>query len=137
MKRVRRSPSPPGTSNGHTSGLEMPSLSLSILGVEPVDEFIKEVADFVHHTIMTRPDIPNAKIEVEAKIGILRERLSGQRLALPVLVETSASPFLCCSGMSLPTSFFVVQFLRRISQTFVLNPTCRWYVPFSSCEDGF
>src|SRR6266498_2819321 len=88
MKRVRRSPSPPfqTPSNGHTSGLELPALSLSILAVEPVDEFIKEIADFVLHTIMTRPDIPNARVEVEAKIGILRERSSGQRLALPVLV---------------------------------------------------
>src|SRR6266571_4928802 len=123
MKRVRRSPSSPSETNGHTSGLELPSLSLSILGVEPFDEFIKEIADFIHHTVMTRPDIPNARIEVEAKIGILRERSSGQRLALPVLVETSASPFLCYSNgtRSLPTCFFVVQFSGRIWQTFVLN----------------
>ena len=141
MKRVRRSPSPPSerTSNGHTSGSELPSLSLSILGVEPVDEFIKEIADFIHHTITTRPDIPNARIEVEAKIGILRERSSGQRLALPVLVETSASPFLFCLKWNEKLThipFFVVQFLGRISQTFVSNPTCRRYVLFSACEDG-
>lgn len=68
----------------------LPPLSLSILGVEPLDEFIKEIADFVHHMIMTRPDMgPDAKIEVEAKVGVLRDRASGQRLALPLLVETS------------------------------------------------
>ena len=41
---------------------------------------------------MTRPDQFHGKVEVEAKIGILRDRMSGQRLALPVLVETS----ICC-----------------------------------------
>jgi polynucleotide 5'-triphosphatase len=65
----------------------LPPLSLSILGVEPLDEFIKEVADFVHHMINTRPDI-SGLIELEAKIGVLKD-LSGQRLALPILVETS------------------------------------------------
>ena len=45
----------------------------------------------MHHMVMSRSqEIPNAKVEVEAKIGVLRER-TGQRLALPVLVETSTS----------------------------------------------
>ncbi|KAF8887182.1 mRNA capping enzyme [Infundibulicybe gibba] len=69
----------------------LPPLSLSILGVEPLDEFIKEIADFVHHMIMNRPDI-GGNVELEAKIGILRERGTGQRLALPVLVETILAP---------------------------------------------
>jgi len=71
----------------------MPPLSLSILGVEPVDEFIREVADFIYHMIGMRPrDLPGAMVEVEAKIGILRDRLSGNRLSLPVLTETILSP---------------------------------------------
>jgi hypothetical protein len=57
--------------------------------VEPIDEFIREVADFVHHTITTRPAELQGDIEVEAKIGILRDRGTGNRLQLPVLVETS------------------------------------------------
>jgi polynucleotide 5'-triphosphatase len=72
-----------------TMNTNLPPLSLSILGVEPLDEFIREVADFVHHMIVTRPVHPDAKVEVEAKLGILRDRTSGQRLMLPVLVETS------------------------------------------------
>lgn len=73
----------------------MPPLSLSILGVEPVDEFIREVADFIYHMIGMRPrDVPGAMVEVEAKIGILRDRLSGNRLNLPVLTETSKSTLL-------------------------------------------
>lgn len=76
----------------------LPPLSLSILGVEPVDEFIREIADFIHHMIMTRPDVgPDAKVEVEAKVGVLRERMSGQRPKLPVLVETSTSSVLLFS----------------------------------------
>jgi len=71
----------------------MPPLSLSILGVEPMDEFIREVADFIYHMIGMLPrDTPGATVEVEAKIGILRDRLSGNRLNLPVLTETILSP---------------------------------------------
>jgi hypothetical protein len=77
------SSSPPSSSSA------LPPLSLSILGVEPIDEFIREVADFVHHTIATRPAELQGDIEVEAKIGILRDRGTGNRLQLPVLVETS------------------------------------------------
>ncbi|KAJ3867706.1 MAG: CYTH-like domain-containing protein [Lentinula lateritia] len=68
----------------------LPPLSLSILGVEPLDEFIKEIADFIHHMIISRPDLPG-NVEVEAKIGLLRER-GGGRLSLPVLVETILTP---------------------------------------------
>jgi polynucleotide 5'-triphosphatase len=71
-------------------GASLPPLSISILGVEPVDEFIKEVADFVHHMIINRPDV-NGHVEVEAKVGVLKDKMSGQRLLLPVLVETSMS----------------------------------------------
>ncbi|KIK91592.1 hypothetical protein PAXRUDRAFT_149164 [Paxillus rubicundulus Ve08.2h10] len=71
----------------------LPPLSVSILGVEPLDEFIREIADFVHHTIMNRPNMgPDAKVEVEAKLGVLRDRNTGKRLALPVLVETILTP---------------------------------------------
>lgn len=79
----------------------LPPLSLSILGVEPLDEFIREIADFVHHMIMTRPDFGgvDAKVEVEAKIGVLRDLGSGNRLMLPVLVETSQYAFFPLSSL--------------------------------------
>ncbi|KII90780.1 hypothetical protein PLICRDRAFT_106409 [Plicaturopsis crispa FD-325 SS-3] len=67
-------------------------LSLSILGVEPLDEFIREVADFIHHMINTRPDLKGAQVEVEAKVGVLRDRQSGKRLELPLRVETILTP---------------------------------------------
>lgn len=67
----------------------MRPLSLSILGVEPLDEFIREIADFIHHMIHIRPDL-QGQVEVEAKVGVLKDKHTGQRLQLPVLVETSA-----------------------------------------------
>lgn len=82
----------------------MPPLSLSILGVEPVDEFIREVADFIYHMIGMRPrDLPGAMVEVEAKIGILRDRLSGNRLNLPVLTETSEFTSFIWAAVPKPT----------------------------------
>ena len=121
LKRPRRAPSPTHSdSNGHDlskEGPTLPPLSLSILGLEPLDEFIKEIADFVHHMIMTRPDQLHGKVEVEAKIGILHERMTGKRLALPVLVETS----ICCFPIRpnetafvdwLPFFFFLFSLLR-------------------------
>ena len=69
----------------------LPPLSVSILGVEPLDEFIREIADFVHHMVTTRSNMsPDAKVEVEAKLGVLKDRTTGKRISLPVLVETSA-----------------------------------------------
>lgn len=91
-KRARRSPpSDRSRTNGRnaTSSSVLPPLSLSILGVEPLDEFIREVADFIHHLITTRPADLKGDIEVEAKIGVLKDRGTGNRLQLPVLVETS------------------------------------------------
>ncbi|KAI0771113.1 CYTH-like domain-containing protein [Trametes elegans] len=70
----------------------LPPLSLSILGVEPLDEFIREVADFIHYQISSRPQDLNGLVEVEAKVGVLRDRDTGQRLQLPVLVETILQP---------------------------------------------
>lgn len=76
--------------NGYSSDTTaLPPLSLSILGVEPLDEFIREVADFIHYQISTRPQDLTGAVEVEAKVGILRDRDTGKRLQLPVLTETS------------------------------------------------
>lgn len=67
---------------------QLPSLSLSVVGVEPLDEFIREVADFIDSMIRRRPDGPG-NVEVEAKIGVLRDKATSQRIVLPVLTETS------------------------------------------------
>jgi polynucleotide 5'-triphosphatase len=79
------------SSDSSSSSSALPPLSLSILGVEPLDEFIKEIADFVHYQIQNKPDIAGS-IEVEAKVGVMRDKHSGQRIELPVLVESSTHP---------------------------------------------
>jgi polynucleotide 5'-triphosphatase len=87
--RLTQPPSQPVQTPNGLMRDSLPPLSLSILGVEPLDEFIKEIADFVHHMIQTRPDLPGASVEVEAKVGVLRDKVTGLRIAPPVLVETS------------------------------------------------
>jgi polynucleotide 5'-triphosphatase len=88
-KRARRSPSSDRARTNGTATSVLPPLSLSILGVEPLDEFIREIADFIHHLIATRPPDLQGEIEVEAKMGVIKDRGTGNRLQLPVLVETS------------------------------------------------
>ncbi|KAF8510067.1 CYTH-like domain-containing protein [Hysterangium stoloniferum] len=64
-----------------------PALEHSILNVEPSDEFIREIADFIHHYISNHTE----NVEIEAKIGVLKDS-SGARLQLPVRVETTLNP---------------------------------------------
>ncbi|KIJ54824.1 hypothetical protein M422DRAFT_153388 [Sphaerobolus stellatus SS14] len=66
-----------------------PHLENSILNVEPVDELIREVADFVHKLIMGCGDAEH--VEIEAKVGVLRDQ-TGQRIRLPVGTETVLLP---------------------------------------------
>jgi polynucleotide 5'-triphosphatase len=74
---------------GEDGSSVLPPLSVSILGVDPVDELVREVADFVHAMIgMRAHDLGDARIEVEAKVGVVRERGTGTRLMLPVTSET-------------------------------------------------
>lgn len=94
LKRARRSSSPSAMSHHNSNGglpssSELPALSLSILNVEPLDEFIREVADFIHHMISQRPKDLEGSVEVEAKVGLLVDKHTGMRLQLPVLTETS------------------------------------------------
>jgi hypothetical protein len=102
----------------------LPPLSLSILGTEPLDEFIFDVADFIHHMITSRPN-EAGNIEVEAKIGVMKDRISGRRLALPVRVETSAVAFPLAEWASLSLGFPLKSSLRAMS-TFGSSPTCLW-----------
>lgn len=98
-KKARLSPTIPSlsrqnTSNGHTlQSVAMTSplkpLSLSILGVEPLDEFMREIADWIHGLIMSRPQDLGGQIEVEAKLGVLKYKHEDARVNFPVLVETS------------------------------------------------
>ena len=78
-RRRRSSSPPPGTSakkqrysNGRavsgSGAAPLQPLSLSIVGVEPLDEFIREIADWIHGLITSR-DAGGGVFEVEAKLG--------------------------------------------------------------------
>ncbi|KAG6891527.1 hypothetical protein C0992_005062 [Termitomyces sp. T32_za158] len=120
LKRARLT-SISSPTNGHMRDSQpLPPLSLSILGVEPLDEFIKEIADFVHHMIVNRPDVAGT-VEVEAKIGVLKDKASGQRIGLPVLVESST-----CGSAAF---FFFIgtndeQYWHQTASTAASNRTC-------------
>ncbi len=75
-----------------TSANTLPPLSLSILGVEPLDEFILTIADWIHQLVGTVADRQDGSlVEVEAKLGVLKFKDKNERLHLPVMTETSAS----------------------------------------------
>lgn len=94
-KRARHSPPPSkANGNGHPPERSLPPLSLSILGVEPLDEFIRDVADWVQHVVTTRQE-RTGSVEVEAKIGVLKDA-NGQRLSLPVTTEASTCINVLC-----------------------------------------
>ncbi|KLO11455.1 mRNA triphosphatase CET1 [Schizopora paradoxa] len=72
-----------------TSSNSLPPLSLSILGVEPLDEFILTIADWVHNLVGTVADRQDgSQVEVEAKLGVLKYKGGDERVQLPVLTET-------------------------------------------------
>ena len=75
----------------NSSAQPLRPLSLSILGVEPTDEFILEIADWIHSLIKARPAGLDGQIEVEAKLGVLKYKGRDERLQFPVMTETSAS----------------------------------------------
>lgn len=59
-------------------------LEPSFVNHEPLDEFIREVADWVYYHANGQPNI-----EVEAKFGTHLGEETGTRVRLPILVESS------------------------------------------------
>ena len=92
-KRPRETPTPPGSAElkkARVSPSGMPPMSHSFIGVEPVDEFVIEIADWIHNLVRNRPrGGPPGVIEVEAKLGLLKYKTSEDRVQFPVLTETS------------------------------------------------
>ncbi|KAG8860878.1 mRNA-capping enzyme subunit beta [Tulasnella sp. 330] len=62
-------------------------LEPSILNAEPLDEFVLEIADWIH-----RVSLGKQNVEVEAKVGLILDSRTGERVNLPVLNETILSP---------------------------------------------
>lgn len=76
-----------GSSEPATKKLRPDALEPSILCAEPLDEFVLEIADWVHRVAQGKTNI-----EVEAKVGTLIDTRSNERLSLPILNETILSP---------------------------------------------
>lgn len=62
---------------------------LSITDTEPADQFLHSVCAFLYRELSARPDLGagdarNGQLEIEAKIGTLVDRDSGQRIRFPV-----------------------------------------------------
>ncbi|KAF8315577.1 mRNA capping enzyme [Clavulina sp. PMI_390] len=64
-----------------------PPLEPSWINAEPVDEFVRDIGDFIASHAKGRSHI-EVKIQVEAKIGRIIDTRTNQRLALPVRSET-------------------------------------------------
>lgn len=73
--------------NGMSTGdLHQFPLEPSFVNYEPLDEFIREVADWIHCHANGQHNV-----EVEAKFGTQINDETGARLRLPILVESSKS----------------------------------------------
>ena len=79
----------------NSSAQPLRPLSLYIIGVEPTDEFILEIADWIHSLIKARPAGLDGQIDVEAKLGVLKYKDANTRLKHPVRVETSTFAAFC------------------------------------------
>ncbi|KAG9008776.1 mRNA-capping enzyme subunit beta [Tulasnella sp. JGI-2019a] len=84
------------TNGGHQGPIMDPSASKrhkpeplepSILNAEPLDEFVLEIADWIH-----RVSLGKTNVEVEAKVGLIMDSRTGERVNLPVMNETILSP---------------------------------------------
>lgn len=96
MKKARVSPAAPGrAANG------LPPMSHSFIGIEPIDEFIVEIADWIHGLVKSRPPGAPGVIEVEAKLGWLKYRESDDRVQFPVRNETSKQLMCFRSSLSI------------------------------------
>ncbi|KAG8955974.1 mRNA-capping enzyme subunit beta [Tulasnella sp. 424] len=76
-----------GSSEPAAKKLRPDALEPSILAAEPLDEFVLEIADWVHRVAQGKTNI-----EVEAKVGTLIDTRSNERVNLPVLNETILAP---------------------------------------------
>ncbi|BGO96114.1 hypothetical protein NBRC10512_002946 [Rhodotorula toruloides] len=79
---ARSAPPPPPPAPARRGSL---ALEPSIFNVEPIDEFTREVADWLWGFCA---QLDWDTVEIEAKIGLLVDRNGGMRVNLPVPIET-------------------------------------------------
>lgn len=83
--KTPRKPPPPPPAPPAATRANLP-LEPSIFNVEPIDEFTREVADWLWGFTQ---NLDWDKVEIEAKIGLLLDQRAGnQRVHLPVPIET-------------------------------------------------
>ncbi|GAA5839992.1 hypothetical protein JCM9279_005234 [Rhodotorula babjevae] len=81
-----RPPPPPPAPTATAVAPGQPRLEPSIFNVEPIDEFTREVADWLWGFCA---QLDWDKVEIEAKVGLLTDsRAGGSRVHLPVPIET-------------------------------------------------
>lgn len=90
-KRTRYSPSAPSgiadeDDPAQPNSAQALTLEPSFLNAEPLDEFIREVADWIH-----KLSVGKEHIEIEGKLGMLVDVETDQRLNLPIRTEASES----------------------------------------------
>ncbi|KAK4047664.1 mRNA-capping enzyme subunit beta [Microbotryomycetes sp. JL221] len=90
-------PAPQQTTSTANHHVNISSLEPSIFNVEPIDEFTREVADWLWSFAKTLPWKDSTRpVEVEAKLGILVQKTNSKdkiptRISFPVAIETSKS----------------------------------------------
>ncbi|KAH7058687.1 CYTH-like domain-containing protein [Macrophomina phaseolina] len=77
-------------------------LEPSLTNVQPYDDVVRKVCDFLWSTVVEREDLhggvpegahPNIKLEIEGKLGTLVDRNTNERVNLPILTQAvSALP---------------------------------------------
>ena len=103
---AHRLPSPPEShvktpSPSQTQSLQSPDshvpLEPSFIGIIPADSITRKIADFLYEHAMVGlleqyPDLTVQNVEIEAKLGRITDRDSGERLPLHVATETVLDP---------------------------------------------
>ncbi|CAI2185863.1 14981_t:CDS:2, partial [Funneliformis geosporum] len=68
-------------------GFKIPAaLEYSIFGIQPVNDLVKVVSDFLYY------HVGREHIEIEAKLGVLVDKQTRERIKLPVKCETVINP---------------------------------------------
>ncbi|RIA97112.1 mRNA triphosphatase CET1 [Glomus cerebriforme] len=63
------------------------ALEHSIFGVQPTNDFVRVVSDFLYM------QVGKENVEIEAKLGVLLDKKTRERIRLPVYCETVISPY--------------------------------------------
>jgi hypothetical protein len=78
---------PPPPSNRAPPTTDSGTWEPSIDNTEPYDEIVRKLCDFLFENVVTAPPEVASMIEVEAKLGILIDQNTQQRIFLPVQTE--------------------------------------------------